>query len=113
MSLLFGGSIGFVRNDFSKRYYEITSLKDTILFPSTTRPPYHRFSDDYSEYIVNEFDMGPNFRFTFNIGLQYDLKLDKFKIVPFVNYNHDFNARFVSFNLLSFQTGIDVSFPIR
>ncbi len=113
LSFLFGGSVAFVQSDFSKNYFELNSISDTLIITSQSRPPYHRFSEDYSEYIVNEHDRGPNFRFTLNIGLQYDVHLEKLKIVPFVNYNHDFNSRFEIFNLLSFQTGIDVSFPIR
>jgi hypothetical protein len=113
LSLLFGGTIAIVQNDKFKEYYELNSLKDTVLFSFNHNPPSQRFSDDYTEYIVNDIDRGANFRATINIGLQYDFHLKKFKIVPFVLYNHDFNSRYEDYSLYSFQTGIDISFPIR
>lgn len=112
-SFLLGGTVAFVQNDVNKEYYELNSIKDTALFTSNGPSPYYSFTEDYSKYMIKDYDRAPDARFTLNIGLQYDFKLENVKVVPFVLYNHDFNSRHEDYTLYSFQTGIDISFPMR
>jgi len=112
-SLLLGGTVAYVQNDLNKEYYELNSIKDTALFTSNGLSPYYSFTEDYSRYMITDYDRAPDARFTLNIGFQYDVVFDNVKIVPFVLYNHDFNSRYEEYTLYSFQTGIDFSFTIR
>lgn len=113
LSFLLGGTVAFVQNDVNKEFYELNSIKDTALFTSNGPSPYYSFTEDYSRYMIKDYDRAPDARFTLNLGLQYDFKLENVKVVPFVLYNHDFNSRHEDYSLYSFQTGIDISFPIR
>lgn len=113
LSFLLGGTVAFVQNDLNKEYYELNSIKDTALFTSNGPSPYYSFTEDYSKYMIKDYDRAPDARFTLNLGLQYDIVFDNVKIVPFVLYNHDFNSRHEDYSLYSFQTGFDISFPIR
>ena len=112
LSLHYGGTLAFVQNNTYKEYYTLNSLKDTALFTSDDRPSDQYFSEDYTKFVLTNFDRSPDIRYSLNLGMQYDLEFDNFKIVPFVQYNHYFNSINVNLNLLSFQTGLDFSFSL-
>jgi|GEM_PF-2806580 len=115
LSLLFGGALAFVEQNHHKQYFELNKLQDTLLFVDDNgqTTSYHKFSDDYSEYIMKDYVSIPDLRYTLHIGMQYDFLFDKVKVVPFFMYNHEINSQNTLFHLHSFQTGIDISFLVR
>lgn len=115
LSLQFGGALAFVEQNHHKQYFELNKLQDTLLFVDDNgqTTSYHKFSEDYSEYIMKDYVSTPDLRYTLHIGIQYDFLFDKVKVVPFIVYNYELNSQNSRFRLNTFQTGLDFSFLVQ